>query len=126
MIPGLALVVLAAASVVLVAEFSLTAFAGLAVYGPGLERFTRLTGMTPSPLVYRVLGLLALLGVVGVIAGIWSPPAAVAAAAYFVLLTAFTLVRQVQRGQRGRQLFAYSLFLASAVVVLVAQALRVR
>jgi hypothetical protein len=61
-----------------------------------------------------------------VIAGIWRPVAAVAAAAYFALLSGFTLARQVRRGQRGQALFAYSLFLVSALAVLAIQALRSR
>jgi hypothetical protein len=117
---------LIAASLVLVVEFSLTAAAGLALYGPGIERFADLTGVTPSPLVYRTLGLLALLGVIGVIAGIWRPAVAVVAAAYFALVAGFTLVRQVQRGRRGRHLVAYSVFLVSALVVLVLQGMRSR
>jgi len=122
--PAGALVVLIAASLVLVVEFSLTAAAGLAAYQPGVERFAQLTGITPRPLAYRVLGLLALLGVAGVIAGIWRPVAAVPAAAYFALLSSFTLARQVQRGQRGQALVAYSLFLVSALAVLAIQAVR--
>jgi hypothetical protein len=124
--PAGELVVLAAASLVLVVEFSLTAVAGLALYGPGVERFAQLTGITPQPLVFRTLGLLALIGVAGVVAGIWLPAAAVAAAAYFALLAGFTLVRQVQRGQRGQALVAYSLFLVSALAVLVIQGMRSR
>lgn len=124
--PGAALVALATASFVLVVEFGLTAFAGLTVYRPGVERFAQLTGITPAPLVYRALGLLALAGVGGVIAGVWQPAAAVPAAAYFALVAGFTLVRQVQRGQRGQELFAYSLFLVSALTVLAIQALRAR
>lgn len=118
------LVVLIVASVVLVGEFSMTAAAGLALYRPGIERFAYLTGIIPSPLAYRILGLLALVGVVGVIAGIWLPAAAVVAATYFGLLATFTLMRQVRRGQRGRDLVAYSLFTVSALIVFVLQAFR--
>lgn len=119
-----AIILLAAASIVLVVELSLTAIAGLAVYRPGIERFASLTGITPSPPVYRLLGLLALIALVGVVAGIWRPLAAVVAAVYFALIAGFTLTRQVQRGQRGQELFAYSLFLGSSLVVLVVQAIR--
>ena len=63
--PVAALVLLAAASFVLLVEFSLTAVAGLAAYRPGIERFASLTGITPSPPVYRLLGLLTLIAVVG-------------------------------------------------------------
>ena len=119
-----ALVVLVVASVVLVGEFSLTAMAGLTVYQPGVQRFAHLTGITPSPLVYRGLGLLALIGVAGVIAGIWCPQMAAVAAAYFAFVAGFTLVRQVQRGQGGRELVAYSLFLVSALAVLALQVVR--
>jgi hypothetical protein len=117
-------VVLVVASVVLVGEFSLTAMSGLVVYEPGMERFTQLTGITPAPLVYRALGLFALIGVAGVIAGAWCPQMAVVAAAYFAFVAGFTLVRQVQRGQRGRALVAYSLFLVSALAVLALQTVR--
>lgn len=117
-------VVLVVASVVLVGEFSLTAMAGLTVYEPGVERFAQLTGIRPSPLAYRALGLLALAGMAGVIAGVWCPQMAAAAAAYFAVVAGFTLVRQVQRGQRGQALIAYSLFLASALAVLALQVVR--
>ncbi len=115
---------LVAASAVLVVEFGMTAAAGLAAYPAGIERFAHLTGLTPSRAVYRGLGVLALLGVAGVIAGAWRPPLALAGASYFALLAGFTLIRQVQRGQRGQDLFAYGLFLASALVVIALQALR--
>jgi hypothetical protein len=118
----LILVLLIAASAVLVVEFLLTAVAGLLVYRPGIERFAHLTGLTPSPPVYRVMGLLALLGVAGIIAGARWPVLAVVAATYFALLAAFTLLRQVQRGQRGRDLFAYTLFLVSALIVVAIRA----
>ena len=98
--------------------------AGLTVYEPGVERFAHLTGITRSPLAYRVLGLLALTGVAGVIAGIWCPPMAAVAAAYFALVAGFTLVRQVQRGQRRQELVAYSLFLGSVLAVLALQVVR--
>lgn len=120
--PPPVLVLLVAASAVLVVEFLMTAAAGLLVLPQGVDRFTHLTGFTPSPLVYRVLGMLALAGVAGIVAGAWRPEPTIAAAAYFVLLTGFTLVRQVQRGQRGRELFAYLLFLTSALVVLTVRA----
>ncbi len=122
----LVLVLLIAASAVLVVEFALTAVAGLMVLRPGVERFANLTGFTPRPLVYRLLGVLALLGVAGIVAGAWRPLLAVVAAAYFALVAGFTLVRQVQRGQRGWDLLAYSLFLVSALVVLAVQATRVQ
>jgi len=110
------------ASAVLVVEFLLTAAAGLFAYRPGIERFAHLTGFTPSPFAYRALGVLALFGVAGIIAGAWRPVLAVLAASYFAVLAAFTLVRQVQRGQRGQELFAYTLFLVSALIVVVVRA----
>lgn len=113
-----ALVLLILASAVLVLEFGMTAAAGLAGYQGGLDRFTALTGLTPSRAVYRGLGLLALLGVICVILGFWKPPLALPGAAYFALLSAFTLTRQLQRGQRGRELLAYTLFLACALLVI--------
>jgi len=109
---------------VLVVEFSLTAAAGLAAYPPGRERFTQLTGLAPRPVVYRGLGLLSLLSVAGLIAGFWWPPLAIGAAAYLALLSGFTLVRQLQREQRGRDLFAYGLFLVCALVVIAVHVLR--
>lgn len=115
--PAPLLVLLIAASFVLVVEFLLTAVAGIIVYQPGIGRFAQLTGLTPSPLVYRAMGVLALAGVAGIIGGGWRPPVAVVAAAYFALVAAFTLTRQLQRGQRGTALLPYSLFLLSAVIV---------
>jgi hypothetical protein len=120
--PASVLVLLIAASVVLVVEFLMTAFAGLTVYRPGIDRFSQLTGLVPSPPVYRVMGALALAGVVGIIGGFWRPAPALVAAAYFALLAAFTLARQLQRGQRGQALFAYGLFLLCAVIVLAIRA----
>jgi hypothetical protein len=120
--PAPLLVLLIAASFVLVVEFLLTAVAGLIVYQPGIDRFAQLTGLTPSPLVYRVMGLLALAGVAGIIGGGWRPALAVVAAAYFALVAAFTLARQFQRGQRGQALLPYSLFLLSAVIVVAIRA----
>lgn len=113
----LILVLVIGASAVLVVEFLLTAAAGLFVYRPGIERFAHLTGFTPSLPAYRALGLLALIGVAGIIAGAWRPVLAVVAATYFAVVAAFTLVRQVQRGQRGRELLAYTLFLVLALIV---------
>jgi len=116
-VSALILVLVTAASAVLVVEFLLTAVAGLFVYRPGIERFSHLTGLTPSLLAYRALGLLALIGVAGIIAGVWWPVLAVVAAGYFAVVAAFTVVRQVQRGQRGLDLLAYTLFLLSALIV---------
>jgi len=118
----LILVLVIAASAVLVVEFLLTAAAGLFVYRPGIEHFAHLTGFTPSPLAYRALGLLALIGVAGIIAGVWWPVLAVVAAGYFAAVAAFTVVRQVQRGQSGLDLLAYTLFLISALIVAAARA----
>jgi hypothetical protein len=117
-VPAPVLILLVAASVILVAEFLLTAAAGLAAYQPGAERFAHLTGCTPNPVVYRLLGLIALLGVAGIILGAWWPPAAIVAGLYFAMVAGFTLLRQVQRGQRGSELLPYSLFLLSAAVVI--------
>jgi hypothetical protein len=64
------------------------------------------------------MGLLALLGVAGVVAGFRWPAPALVAAVCFALLAGFTLVRQVRRGQRGGDLFAYALFLVSALTVI--------
>lgn len=120
--PAPLLVLLIAASLVLVVEFLLTAVAGLIVYRPGIDRFAQLTGLTPSPALYRAMGVLALVGVAGIIGGGWRPAVAVAAGAYFALVAAFTLTRQLQRGQRGPALLPYSLFLLSAVIVVAIRA----
>jgi hypothetical protein len=122
----LARALLLVASAVLVVEFLLTAAAGLLVLAQGVERFAHLTGLTPSPTGYRLMGLLALAGVAGIIAGIWRPVLAVPAAAYFAVLSGFTVVRQLQRGQRGRELLAYTLFLISALIVLAVRASEAR
>jgi hypothetical protein len=119
------LVLLVIASAVLVVEFTLTAAAGLALLPQGIERFSSLTGITPSPVTYRLLGVLALAAVIAILAGIWWPSAALVGAAYCAALALFTLGRQLMRGQRGRELFAYSLFLASALVVIVIRAVEV-
>src|SRR5262245_34333947 len=120
--PAPPLALLIAASFVLVVEFLLPAGAGLVVYQPGIDRFAQLTGLTPSPPVYRAMGVLALAGVAGIIGGGWRPPLALVAAAYFALLAAFTLTRQLQRGQRGPALLPYSLFLLCAVIVVAIRA----
>lgn len=92
-------------SAVLGVEFLLTAAAGLAVYRAGIQRFAQLTSIALSPVPDRILALLALVGVGGIIAGFWRPGWAVAAAIYFALLTGFTPVCQMQRGQRGQELW---------------------
>lgn len=117
--PAPVLILLIAASTVLVAEYLLTAAAGLAAYGPGMERFAQLTGYSPNPEVHRALGVLALIGVLGIILGMRWSPLAIVAGIYFAGVAGFTLVRQLQLGQRGRELLPYSLFLACAVVVIV-------
>jgi hypothetical protein len=114
-------VILAAASLVLVAEFLLTAAGGLFAMAQGRERFEHLTGLRPGPVAQRLMGLVALLAAAGVALGYLWPAAAVAAACYLALLTGFTLVRQLQRGQRGGELFAYGLFLLCSLIVIAAR-----
>jgi hypothetical protein len=114
-------VILAVASLVLVVEFLLTAAGGLLTMAQGRDRFEHLTGLRPGPTAQRGMGLVALAGVVGIVLGyIWAV-AAVIAACYFAILTGFTLVRQLWRGQRGGELVAYSLFLACSLAVIAAR-----
>jgi hypothetical protein len=115
-------ILLAIASAVLVVEFSLTAVAGMFQLRSGMERFVQLTGITPQPQAYRVLGVLALAAVIGIVAGIRWPGAALAGATYCALLAIFTLLRQVTRGQRGSALYPYSLYLVCALIVIVVRA----
>lgn len=112
---------LALASLVLVVEFLLTAAGGILTLAQGRERFEHLTGLRPGPPVQRLMGLAALAGVVGIALGYVWPVAALIAACYFALLTGFTLIRQLQRGQRGGELFAYGLFLACSLIVVAAR-----
>jgi hypothetical protein len=56
--------------------------------------------------------------------GLWIPAIGVAGAAVEVLIFGWTLYRQLRAGDRGRALFAYSLFISMALAVLVVDALR--
>ncbi|HSV68378.1 MAG TPA: DoxX family protein [Mycobacteriales bacterium] len=112
----------AIASAVLILELILSAIAMLSGMEAGLARFAELTRATPPRWLQLTLGTLDVAGVAGIIAGFWQPGWAVAAAAYFALFTGVVLYLQLTHGDRGGSLFAYGLFFACAVVVVVTRA----
>lgn len=109
-------VLAAVASALLLLEF------GMAVAGfllGLLDRFTALTGYGRR--AGAVVAVVDAVGVAAVAAGFAVRPLSILGAVLLGGVCGFVLVRQVQRGQRGRDLFAYSLFLSWAVLLLVAR-----
>jgi hypothetical protein len=115
-------------TILLLLETIPSALAQLTRARVGLTRFDQLTRL--GTLEGRNLGLVTLLGVlhtfgaVGVLVGLRQPMVGVAGAALEALIYLATLLRQVQLGDRGQPLFAYSLFTAMAASVLVVDAVR--
>ena len=94
----------------------------------GLVRLEELTRL--GLLEGRNLGVVTLLGVchslaaVGVLVGLSRPAVGVAGAGLELVVFLWVLLRQLRFGDRGRALFAYSLFSAMAFAVVVVDALR--
>jgi hypothetical protein len=110
-------------TIVLLAETLPSAVAGIMRARAGL---TRLDGLARLGLlegrnrwVASLLGVLHLAGSALVIAGIPVPAVGVAGAALEAVIFGWVLSRQLQAGDRGRSLFAYLLFTAMALAVLI-------
>lgn len=90
-----------------------------------LEQLTRLGLLEGRNLGTAVgLGAVHAVGSAAVITGIWVPAAGVAGAGLETVAFGWVLSRQWRHGDRGRALFAYSLFAAMALAVLIVDALR--
>ncbi|MFE0630544.1 DoxX family protein [Streptomyces sp. NPDC058864] len=115
-------------TVLLLLEVVPSAVAQLMRARPGLERLDELTrlGVLEGRRLWVVtlLGTLHTLGAAGVIVGLRHPPVGVAGAALEAGIFAWVLPCQLRSGDRGRALFAYTLFLAMALAVLGVDALR--
>jgi hypothetical protein len=115
-------------TVLLLLESLPSAVAGLVRSKAGM---TRLDGLTRLGLldgrrlwVVPALGAIHLAGSAGVVAGIWIPAAGVAGASIEAVVFGWVLSRQVRKGDRGRALGAYVLFLVMALAVLAVDAAR--
>jgi hypothetical protein len=115
-------------TVLLLLETIPSAVADLARTRAGLTRLDELTRL--GVLEGRNLAVASLLGVVhaigsaAVIAGIWVPAVGVAGAGLEAVTFGWVLSRQLRHGDRGGALFAYTLFTAMALAVLIVNALR--
>ncbi|MDH6112024.1 hypothetical protein P3T36_004999 [Kitasatospora sp. MAP12-15] len=90
-----------------------------------LDELTRLGVLEGRKLwVVSLLGVCHSLAAVGVLVGLSRPSVGVAGAALELAVFLWVLSRQLRFGDRGRALFAYSLFSAMALAVLVVDALR--
>lgn len=105
-----------------------SALAGLTGFAPGVERLDGLTrlGLREGRRrwVVRFLGVVHSLACAALIAGIWSPAYGLAGAAVEAVVFGWVLVRQLRHGDRGRALFAYTLFLSWSLAVLAVTAVR--
>ena len=117
-----------AVTVILLLEVVPSALVQLLGANAGLTRLDELTrlGVLEGRYLWAVtlLGLLHTGATAAVIVGLWVPVVGVAGAAVEVVIFGWTLTRQLRAGDRGRALFAYTLFLTMALAVLVVDALR--
>jgi hypothetical protein len=116
-------------TVLLLLESLPSAIAGLLRSNAGLTRLEQLTrlGVLDGRRLWLVslLGLLHLAGSALAVAGLFTPAAGVAGGALEAAVFAWVLTRQLAHGDRGRALFAYTLFTAFALAVLVVDLLRI-
>lgn len=115
-------------TVLLLLEVVPSALAALARFGPGVERLDSLTRLglregrharlVPAVGVFHTLTTAAL------VTGIWRPAYGVAGAAAETVFFGWVLARQLQHGDRGKELFAYALFASWSAAVLVVAAVR--
>lgn len=105
-----------------------SALAALTRFGPGVERLDGLTrlGLREGrrPWLVTAVGVLHTAATVAVLVGIWRPGYGVAGGAAETAFFCWVLFRQVRAGDRGRDLFAYTLFASWALAVLVVAAVR--
>lgn len=117
-----------AATVLLLLEVVPSAVVALLRARPGLERLDELTRL--GTLRGRSLWVVTLLGVLhtaatgALLAGLWTPRVGVAGATLEAVVFTWYLSRQLRAGDRGRSLFAYSLFLTMSLAVLAVDAAR--
>jgi hypothetical protein len=102
-------------STLLLAEFLAAAIQLLG--SRSINRFTGLTGLGRR--VGYAFGVLDLVGSGTLVAGFSIPLFTYIGAGIFAAVCAFVLIRQVQRKQRGKALFPYTLFLSWAVLLIV-------
>jgi hypothetical protein len=105
-----------------------SAGAQLGRFEVGMKRLDELTRLGLADgrhlWVLPVLGAVHLIGGAAVIVGIWLPAVGVVGAALEAVVFGWVLSRQLRAGDRGGALFAYTLFTAMALAVLVVDALR--
>lgn len=115
-----------ALTVLLLLESLPSAVAGLTRYRAGLVRLDQLTRLGlldgRNLWVATLAGGVHLAGSAAVIAGLLVPVAGVAGAGLEAVTFGWVLSRQLRHGDRGRALFAYLLFTAMALAVLVVDA----
>ena len=115
-------------TVLLLLETLPSAIADLTRSRAGLTRLDQLTRLGllegRNLAVATLLGAVHAVGSAAVIAGLWLPAVGVAGAALETVTFGWVLSRQLQHGDRGRALFAYTLFAAMALAVLIVNALR--
>lgn len=105
-----------------------SALAALTRFGPGVERLDSLTrlGLREGRHLWVVgaAGVLHTAATVAVLVGIWHPVWGVTGGAAETAFFCWVLARQLRAGDRGRELFAYTLFASWALAVLVVAAVR--
>jgi hypothetical protein len=115
-------------TVILLLESAPSAGAGLLRAEAGMRRLDGLTRLGlfegRNLWIVPVLGWVHLAGSAAMIAGLWAPAVGVAGAAVEVSAFGWVLSRQLQAGDRGRELFAYTLFATLSVAVLAVDAAR--
>ena len=103
-------------------ELLLSGVSMVSVMTAAKTRFADLVGGLPPDPVLQGLGVVHLAAFAGVLAGGREPRAAVAAGLWLATYAGFVLLRQVQGGQRGGQLFAYALFMVLGVALVALRA----
>jgi hypothetical protein len=115
-------------TVLLLLEVVPSALAALTRFGPGVERLDGLTrlGLREGRRLWvlTAAGVLHTAATAAVVAGIWRPALGVAGGAAETAFFCWVLARQLRAGDRGRELFAYTLFASWALAVLAVAAVR--
>jgi hypothetical protein len=115
-------------TVLLLLEVVPSALAALTRFGPGVERLDGLTRLGlregRNLWVLPAAGLLHAAATAAVLAGTGWPAYGIAGGAAETLFFGWVLLRQLRHGDRGRELFAYSLFTSWAAAVAAVAALR--
>ncbi|MEV7393246.1 MULTISPECIES: hypothetical protein [unclassified Streptomyces] len=105
-----------------------SALAALTRFGPGVERLDKLTrlGLREGKVAWLVpaAGVLHTLATVALLVGIWHPAWGLVGAAAEAVFFGWVLARQLRFDDRGKALFAYSLFASWSVLVLLVATVR--